>query len=192
MRFSYSLTRVIISWPIVSIWRLLVHPSLRPSPHHLSHVSCLLLFHWSLTLDFHFPSFFLPSSASSLLPLYYSLSVSQYLVHSPLTPCNFLLNLIILIFFLSLNSHTPFHPLRLALSVLESHISAMREIKFLLLPLWLCWILLDAEPGLISRLNIHKGAGAYSALVRIWLWSLLLPHLVSLLSSIFFSSTKRL
>lgn len=163
MRFSYSLTRVIISWPIVSIWRPLVHPTLR--------LSISIIFRLSLPLSV---SISLPSSSASFpLPLYYSLSISQYLVHTPLAPCNFLLNLIILLsfFFLSHNSHTPFHPLRLAHCVLESRISAMREIKFLLLPRWLCQVLLDTEPVLISCLKMLKGAGTYTALVKIWLRS---------------------
>ncbi len=55
MRFSYSLTRVIISWQIVSIWRTLVHPTLHLT---VSHISCLFVHFFSPTLYFHFPCSF--------------------------------------------------------------------------------------------------------------------------------------
>lgn len=139
-----------------------------PRSRHFSHLlvvgsSC------SPILHFHFPCFFLPSPVSFLQPLYYRLSISQHLVRTPFAPCNFLLNRIILLSF-SHSSHTPIQlsgmPLHLALSVLESHISAIRKIKFLLLPQ-----LLDTEPVLISCLKTHIGAETYSALVGIWAWS---------------------
>lgn len=127
MRFSYSVTRVIISWPIVSMQRLLVHPSL---PLAIS----LLVVH---------PSFSPPPCISiSLVPRHHSCCLSVTVSQFPHTfcipffaPCNFLLNLII---WLSFSLAHSFHPVRLAHSVFESHISAMREIKFLPLPLWLC------------------------------------------------------
>lgn len=120
MRFSYSLTRVIISWPIVSIWRPLVHPTLR--------LSISIIFRLSLPLSV---SISLPSSSASFpLPLYYSLSISQYLVHTPLAPCNFLLNLIILLsFFFSLSQlpHSLSPPSFSPLCPRESHISNERN-----------------------------------------------------------------
>lgn len=87
MRFSYSLTRVIISWPIVSMQRPLV---LVPS-------HSLLLSSLASPLSISIPlcCFFLQHH--SPLPLYYTVSLCQYLVHALLTPCNFLHNLIILL-----------------------------------------------------------------------------------------------
>lgn len=58
---------------------------------------------------FPFP-FLLPSSASFLLLLYYSLSASQHLAHTPLAPCNFLLNLIIWLSFSLTTPTLPFTP----------------------------------------------------------------------------------
>lgn len=54
MRFSYSLTRVIISWPIVSIWR----PP-RPPPPSFSCPACwfVVLSHSSFTFPLLLPSF---------------------------------------------------------------------------------------------------------------------------------------
>lgn len=118
----------------------------------LSSLACSFLS--SLCLPPSFPlHLLLPSSASFLLPRYYGLSISQYLAHTPLAPCNFLLKLIISRSFFFRNPRTPLHPLRLAHSVLESRVSAMREIKFLLLPQWFCQVLLDTEPVLISQLK---------------------------------------
>lgn len=51
-----------------------------------------------------------PFPASFQLPLYYSLSVSQHLAHTPLAPCNFLLNLIILLSFSLTTPTLPFTP----------------------------------------------------------------------------------
>lgn len=125
IRFSYSLTRIIISWPIVSIWRLLIHLTLPPLS--ISFISRLFI-----------RLFLLPSvSPCSLLlqhcPCCLCNTVSQYLVHTLRAPCNFLLNLIILLSFAPTTLTLSFTPFVVALSVLQSHISAMREIKFLLL-----------------------------------------------------------
>ena len=55
MRFSYSLTRVIISWLIVSIWKPIVHPSFPLSISLMSFllVGCSLPFSISLAPSFH-------------------------------------------------------------------------------------------------------------------------------------------
>lgn len=144
MRFSYSLPHVIISWLIISIKRTLVHPSTFSAIHHA--------FAGSVNFSSIFisisplPSFFSINSPASK----WYLAISQHLVCIPLLllVISFLNSLSCFLFLTLL-----FEPLCLAHSVRESHISAMREIKFAQLPQWFCHVLLDTERVLITQLK---------------------------------------
>lgn len=92
---------------------------------------------------FHFPCSFLLQHHSYGLGNTGSQFPSTLCIPLLLLVISFLSSLSCFLF--SENFHTPFHPLRLAHTVLESRISVMSEIKFLLLPQWFCFVLLDTD-----------------------------------------------